>query len=72
EIAFKSAQQKVLEQKLLELSHSQQSVQTLSLGLIHHHKYLGLIVSVWEQELQKAPAETYARVWILTRSSCWL
>uniref|UniRef100_A0A669R447 CID domain-containing protein n=1 Tax=Phasianus colchicus TaxID=9054 RepID=A0A669R447_PHACC len=48
-----SAQQKALERKLLELRNMQQSVQPLNLWLIHHHKDLGLIVSVWEQELQK-------------------
>uniref|UniRef100_A0A8C9LE59 CID domain-containing protein n=1 Tax=Pavo cristatus TaxID=9049 RepID=A0A8C9LE59_PAVCR len=64
------AQQKVLEWKLLELSNSQQSVQTLSLWLIHHRKHSVLIVSMWEQELRKAAAEAYACVWTLTHSSC--
>ncbi|KAJ6657833.1 hypothetical protein lerEdw1_001883 [Lerista edwardsae] len=43
-----------LERKLLELSNSQQSVQTLSLWLIHHRKHSPLIVTVWERELRKA------------------
>ncbi|XP_014466900.1 regulation of nuclear pre-mRNA domain-containing protein 1A isoform X3 [Alligator mississippiensis] len=43
-----------LERKLSELSNSQQSVQTLSLWLIHHRKHSALIVSVWERELRKA------------------
>ncbi|XP_019396343.1 PREDICTED: regulation of nuclear pre-mRNA domain-containing protein 1A isoform X3 [Crocodylus porosus] len=43
-----------LERKLSELSNSQQSVQTLSLWLIHHRKHSTLIVSVWERELRKA------------------
>ncbi|XP_037745857.1 regulation of nuclear pre-mRNA domain-containing protein 1A isoform X5 [Chelonia mydas] len=43
-----------LERKLSELSNSQQSVQTLSLWLIHHRKHSGLIVTVWERELRKA------------------
>nr|XP_028557937.1 regulation of nuclear pre-mRNA domain-containing protein 1A isoform X1 [Podarcis muralis] len=43
-----------LERKLLELSNSQQSVQTLSLWLIHHRKHSPLIVAVWERELRKA------------------
>ncbi|NWZ94658.1 RPR1A protein, partial [Nesospiza acunhae] len=40
-----------LERKLSELSNSQQSVQTLSLWLIHHRKHSALIVSVWERDL---------------------
>lgn len=45
-----------LERKLSELSNSQQSVQTLSLWLIHHRKHSALIVSVWERELRKGEA----------------
>lgn len=43
-----------LEKKLSELSNSQQSVQTLSLWLIHHRKHSRIIVSVWDRELRKA------------------
>ncbi|XP_073714448.1 uncharacterized protein slc30a8 [Misgurnus anguillicaudatus] len=43
-----------LEKKLLELSNSQQSVQTLSLWLIHHRKHSKTIVKVWYNELKKA------------------
>ncbi|XP_013861206.1 regulation of nuclear pre-mRNA domain-containing protein 1A isoform X1 [Austrofundulus limnaeus] len=43
-----------LEKKLSELSNSQQSVQTLSLWLIHHRKHSKTIVSVWFNELRKA------------------
>ncbi|XP_070266869.1 regulation of nuclear pre-mRNA domain-containing protein 1B-like [Myotis yumanensis] len=43
-----------LEKKLSELSNSQQSMQTLSLWLIHHRKQAGPIVSVWHRELRKA------------------
>ncbi|TSK31342.1 Regulation of nuclear pre-mRNA domain-containing protein 1A [Bagarius yarrelli] len=43
-----------LEKKLAELSNSQQSVQTLSLWLIHHRKHSKTIVKVWNNELQKA------------------
>ncbi|XP_061639909.1 regulation of nuclear pre-mRNA domain-containing protein 1B isoform X1 [Phyllopteryx taeniolatus] len=43
-----------LEKKLSELSSSQQSVQTLSLWIIHHRKHSGLIVKVWHRELKKA------------------
>ncbi|KAM9776490.1 regulation of nuclear pre-mRNA domain-containing protein 1A-like [Syngnathus typhle] len=44
-----------LEKKLSELSNSQQSVQTLSLWLIHHRKHSKTIVHVWYDELVKAP-----------------
>ncbi|XP_069740733.1 regulation of nuclear pre-mRNA domain-containing protein 1B-like [Narcine bancroftii] len=43
-----------LEKKLAELSNSQQSVQTLSLWLIHHRKHAGVIVHVWHRELKLA------------------
>ncbi|XP_061753112.1 regulation of nuclear pre-mRNA domain-containing protein 1A-like isoform X2 [Nerophis ophidion] len=43
-----------LEKKLSELSNSQQSVQTLSLWLIHHRKHAKTIVDVWFNELVKA------------------
>ncbi|XP_058234195.1 regulation of nuclear pre-mRNA domain-containing protein 1A isoform X2 [Hemibagrus wyckioides] len=42
-----------LEKKLAELSNSQQSVQTLSLWLIHHRKHSKTIVKVWYNELKK-------------------
>lgn len=42
-----------LEKKLSELSNSQQSVQTLSLWLIHHRKHARTIVGVWFNELKK-------------------
>ena len=42
-----------LEKKLSELSNSQQSVQTLSLWLIHHRKHSQTIVTVWLNELKK-------------------
>lgn len=43
-----------LEKKLSELSNSQQSVQTLSLWLIHHRKHSRTVVTVWLSELKKA------------------
>ncbi|XP_069508492.1 regulation of nuclear pre-mRNA domain-containing protein 1B isoform X2 [Ambystoma mexicanum] len=49
-----SFSESALEKKLLELSNSQQSVQTLSLWLIHHRKHAGPIVTVWHRELRKA------------------
>ncbi|GFT17845.1 regulation of nuclear pre-mRNA domain-containing protein 1B [Nephila pilipes] len=43
-----------LGKKLLELNNSQQSIQTLSLWLIHHRKHHKTIVQVWFKELKKA------------------
>lgn len=48
-----SFSESALEKKLSELSNSQQSVQTLSLWLIHHRKHAGPIVAVWHRELRK-------------------
>ncbi|POI29775.1 hypothetical protein CIB84_006474, partial [Bambusicola thoracicus] len=52
-----SFSESALEKKLSELSNSQQSVQTLSLWLIHHRKHAGPIVSVWHRELRKVAEE---------------
>ncbi|XP_056305092.1 regulation of nuclear pre-mRNA domain-containing protein 1B isoform X1 [Danio aesculapii] len=49
-----SFSESALEKKLSELSNSQQSVQTLSLWIIHHRKHAALIVRVWHRELKKA------------------
>ncbi|XP_011297343.1 regulation of nuclear pre-mRNA domain-containing protein 1B [Fopius arisanus] len=43
-----------LVKKLLDLNPSQQSIQTLSLWLIHHRKHHGTIVKVWFREMCKA------------------
>lgn len=43
-----------LEKKLTDLNNSQQSIQTLSLWLIHHRKHHKTIVHVWFKELKKA------------------
>lgn len=48
-----SFSESALEKKLTELSSSQQSVQTLSLWIIHHRKHSALIVKVWHRELKK-------------------
>ncbi|XP_074644345.1 regulation of nuclear pre-mRNA domain-containing protein 1B-like [Tubulanus polymorphus] len=40
--------------KLSDFNSSQQSIQTLSLWLIHHRKHAKTIVQVWGSELQKA------------------
>ena len=39
--------------KLSDLNNSQQSIQTLSLWLIHHRKHSHNIVEVWSKELRK-------------------
>ncbi|KAL7049972.1 hypothetical protein ACKWTF_003926 [Chironomus riparius] len=46
----------VLIKKLGDLNTSSQSIQTLSLWLIHHRKHNEKIVSIWMKELSKAPA----------------
>uniref|UniRef100_A0A182TGD9 CID domain-containing protein n=1 Tax=Anopheles melas TaxID=34690 RepID=A0A182TGD9_9DIPT len=45
-----------LVKKLFDLNQSQQSIQTLSLWLIHHRKHHSIIVKTWLKELQRAPA----------------
>lgn len=40
--------------KLSDLNNSQQSIQTLSLWLIHHRKHSKVIVETWVKELKKA------------------
>ncbi|CAH0772159.1 unnamed protein product [Bemisia tabaci] len=44
----------VLSKKLDDLNASQQSIQTLSLWLIHHRKHHVSIVKTWIKEIQKA------------------
>nr|NP_647701.1 uncharacterized protein Dmel_CG9018, isoform A [Drosophila melanogaster]AAF47620.1 uncharacterized protein Dmel_CG9018, isoform A [Drosophila melanogaster] len=41
--------------KLAELNSSQQSIQTLSLWLIHHRKHSAAIVRTWQRELENVP-----------------
>ncbi|KAJ2943654.1 hypothetical protein O0L34_g16766 [Tuta absoluta] len=43
-----------LVRKLQELNSSQQSIQTLSLWLIHHRKHHAAVVKTWHKELLKA------------------
>lgn len=45
--------EKALIKKLEELNSSQQSIQTLSLWLIHHRKHNAIVVKTWYQELLK-------------------
>ena len=44
----------VLERKLAELNNSPQSIQQLSVWLIHHRKHYQAIVKLWFKELGKA------------------
>jgi len=46
-----------LEKKLSDLNNSQQSIQTLSLWLIHHRKHNKVIVSTWAKELKKGKSK---------------
>lgn len=59
-----SFSESALEKKLTELSSSQQSVQTLSLWIIHHRKHSGLIVKVWHRELKKGETGTHTAAYI--------
>ncbi|XP_053307556.1 regulation of nuclear pre-mRNA domain-containing protein 1A-like [Spea bombifrons] len=43
-----------LEKKLSELRNSKESIQTLSLWIIHYRRFSQVIVSVWDTELRKA------------------
>lgn len=45
--------------KLFELNSSQQSIQTLSLWLIHHRKHHVGIIKTWFRELQKGFYQFY-------------
>lgn len=48
-----------LEKKLAELNNSQQSIQTLSLWLIHHRKHHVNIVKIWLKEFNKGICVCY-------------
>lgn len=50
-----------LVKKLNELNSSQQSIQTLSLWLIHHRKHHGNIVKTWYKELHKGKTLKYLK-----------
>lgn len=39
--------------KLVDLNNTSQSIQTLSLWLIHHRKHHAQIVKIWLKELMK-------------------
>lgn len=59
-----------LEKKLAELSNSQQSVQTLSLWLIHHRKHSKTIVKVWHKELKKGKRSIHSAVVLPEHELC--
>ena len=46
--------QQTFEKKLNDLNSSQQSIQTLSLWLIHHRKHFKVIVQTWFNQLKKS------------------
>jgi len=48
-----------LKNKLVNLNMSQQSIQTLSLWLIHNKKHANTVVNVWFKELSKGKASFY-------------
>uniref|UniRef100_T1J2C0 CID domain-containing protein n=1 Tax=Strigamia maritima TaxID=126957 RepID=T1J2C0_STRMM len=53
-IGMATFSENALEKKLADLNNSQQSIQTLSLWLIHHRKHCKTIVQVWHKDLVKA------------------
>lgn len=48
-----------LVRKLQELNSSQQSIQTLSLWLIHHRKHHAVVVKTWFKEILKGNLQSY-------------
>ena len=50
-----------LKKKLDDLNMSQQSIQTLSLWLIHHKKHAHTVVNVWYRELVKGEFNFYKK-----------
>src|SRR4051812_5155305 len=51
-----SFSEQTLQKKFQDLNQSQQSVQTLSLWLIHHRKQAGAVVRAWLKELTMSSA----------------
>lgn len=51
-----------LVKKLTELNPSQQSIQTLSLWLIHHRKHHAVIVKTWLRELQRGKGGLHRKI----------
>lgn len=46
--------------KLAELNSTQQSIQTLSLWLIHHRKHVDTYVNIWNTELRKGESSFFS------------
>ena len=49
-----SLSEQSLSKKLAALNNTQQSIQTLSLWLIHHRKQSQMVVAIWKKELEKS------------------
>lgn len=49
--------------KLQDLNSSQQSIQTLSLWLIHHRKHHAAVVKTWFKELMKGKCVHFLIIW---------
>lgn len=55
--------------KLVDLNPSQQSIQTLSLWLIHHRKHHSHITKSWYNEMRKGKMQKFSvinRFWLVT------
>ena len=48
--------QKAFERKLQNMSSTQDSIQTVSLWMIHHKKHAEDMVAVWQEQLKKGSA----------------
>lgn len=54
--------QKAFERKLQNMSSTQDSVQTVSLWMIHHKKHAEDMVSVWLEQLKKGSAFLFTSI----------
>lgn len=54
--------QKAFERKLQNMSSTQDSVQTVSLWMIHHKKHAEDMVAVWLEQLKKGSAFTFTSI----------
>jgi len=62
-----SYSESALERKLVELNNSQQSIQQLSLWLIHHRKHHVSIIKTWYKEMIKTtPAKKLTFLYLVT------
>lgn len=61
-----SYSESALEKKLAELNNSQQSIQQLSLWLIHHRKHHVSIIKVWFKDILKiTPAKKLTLLYLV-------